>query len=122
MRLTMARRRIVSLRVATVLVAVSAVGFVVANRGGGIAGMKKVVTLGASTIILAIAVIALGILVRGAQACLAYRLVGLPARLGPLTFVSAKSYAANKVTKSGGLAGLMPHCSNARRQGRNVGR
>jgi uncharacterized membrane protein YbhN (UPF0104 family) len=76
--------------------------------------MAQAVSLPLPAIAAALSLVLLGVLNRGAQARAAYRIVELPASLPAMVRLSAVSYAANKVAKSGGAAGVLPYLADAR--------
>src|SRR5262249_52209407 len=107
--------------VAVGLIVLSTSWFVVGSRHGLVGGLSAFASLGPGVVALALAVVALGIATRGVLAFVASRIVGVPTRLAPMVRLSAASYAAHKVTKSGGLAGLVPYVGDAHRRGHGVG-
>jgi uncharacterized membrane protein YbhN (UPF0104 family) len=107
--------------VALAVVAVSTAIFVLTDHRYVGAGVRALSSLGPSTLVFALAVVVAGIMTRGVHAYVAYRMFGMPTRLGTMVRVSASSHAVGKVTRSGGVAGLLPYYSEARRSGRPVG-
>src|SRR3954451_6310131 len=103
------------------LTGISVVWFVVSKWRDMETGLARMIALGPVIGLLALGIVALGVVMRGVQAVVAYRIVGVRVGLPPMVRLSAASYAANKVTKSAGLAGLMPYYGDARRRGRTAG-
>src|SRR5262245_33131214 len=106
---------------ALAIVGVSTMVFVVANHHIVGDAVRALGRFGPRTIVAAVALVLAGITTRGVQAYVAYRSLGMPARLSTMIRLSAASHAVGKVTKSGGVAGLVPYCGDARRNGRHLG-
>jgi uncharacterized membrane protein YbhN (UPF0104 family) len=107
--------------VTLLVVAVSTAIFVFTDHRYVVAGVRALSSFGPPTLVAAVTVVVAGVMTRGVHAYIAYRMLGIPARLGTMVRVSASSHAVGKVTRSGGVAGLLPYYGEARRSGRQVG-
>ncbi len=102
-------------RILGTILAVAAGWFLFLHADGFLPAIGKVAGLGPAALPIGLAIVALGVLNRGFQAHASFRLVELPARIGPMVSLSATSYATNKVVKSAGTAGVVPYLAHADR-------